>query len=358
MKKVKFAVVGAGWISQEAFLPSIPQLDNAEVTAIVTGDVAKAQKLADFYSIPHVFSYDQYGEMLSRKLVDAVYIALPNHLHAQYTIEAARAGVHALVEKPLSKTIAESEAMIAAAETHGVKLMTAYRLHSEPATIQFMDLISSGAIGVPRLFTSPFGFSIAPANHRLQAIAWGGPLQDLGVYCVNAARHVFMAEPTEVVAMSGRKPDDARFSEADECVSATLRFPGDAIAVFSSSFGMTPTDKLLVVGSTGQIEMENAYRFEFGRKITLTTESGVRVIDVPHVDNFSGQAAYFADCILKDVQPVPDGHEGLADMRVLVAIEEASRSGVKQLLPKSSRKVPPLVGTLREFPTTTRRLLL
>ncbi len=116
MRKIRYAVVGTGWISQIAFMPSVAQTGNSEMTAIVSGNRANAEKLADFYGIEHIFSYDQYDEMLHSKLVDAVYIALPNSLHADYTIRAAQAGVHALVEKPLAVSVAECEAMIAAAD--------------------------------------------------------------------------------------------------------------------------------------------------------------------------------------------------------------------------------------------------
>src|SRR5215213_9005100 len=139
LKKVRYAVVGAGWISQEAFMPSVDQTGNSVISAIVTGNRANALKLANFYGIEHVFGYEQYEQMLSTGLADAVYIALPNSMHADFTIKAANAGVHALVEKPLATSVAECEAMIAAAERSGAKLMTAYRLHYEPGTVEALE---------------------------------------------------------------------------------------------------------------------------------------------------------------------------------------------------------------------------
>ena len=237
MKKIRYAVVGTGWISQIAFMPSIAQTGNSEITAIVSGNRANAEKLASFYGIEHIYAYDQYDEMLNSGHVDAVYIALPNSLHADYAIRAAKAGVHALVEKPLAVTAAECEAMIAAAGKAGVKLMTAYRLHTEPGTLEAIDIIRRGEIGEPRLFSSVFSFPVAAGNHRLKAEHWGGPLQDIGVYCVNAMRHLLGAEPTEVIAAIAARPGDARFTEVEEMVSATLRFPQERIAQFVASFG-------------------------------------------------------------------------------------------------------------------------
>ena len=169
MKKVRYAVVGAGWISQEAFMPSVDQTGNSEMTAIVTGNIEKSRKLADFYDIKHVYTYERYDEMLKAGVADAVYVALPNSMHAEYAIRAANAGIHALVEKPLAVTIAESEAMIAAATKAGVWLMTAYRLHNDAATLEVLDMVRRGDIGDPRLFQSILGFQANAGNHRLKA---------------------------------------------------------------------------------------------------------------------------------------------------------------------------------------------
>jgi predicted dehydrogenase len=194
-------VVGAGWIAQEAFMPGVSQTGNSTITAIVSGSANNAAKLAEFYGVEHVFSYEQYDQMLASDVADAVYVALPNSMHADYAIRALRAGKHALVEKPLATTEAECEAMIAAANESGAYLMTAYRLHNEPGTVEVLERIRSGEIGDPRIFAAVFSFVASPHNHRLKAAYWGGPLQDIGVYCLNAARHIFAAEPIEAVAV-------------------------------------------------------------------------------------------------------------------------------------------------------------
>ena len=149
---VRYAVVGAGWISQIAFMPGVPLTGNSQMTAIVSGRTDAARKLAQFYGIEHVVGYDGYDDLLASNRIDAVYIALPNSLHADYAIRAAQAGKHVMVEKPLAVTEAECRAMIAAAEAAGVYLMTAYRLHNEPGTLHALQLVRDGAIGDPRLF--------------------------------------------------------------------------------------------------------------------------------------------------------------------------------------------------------------
>src|SRR6266478_498148 len=179
---INYAVVGAGWISQEAFLPGVAQSGNSRVAAIVTGNRAKAARLADFYGIGAVVGYDGYDALLASPEIDAVYIALPNDMHADYAIRAARAGKHILVEKPLAASEDEALAMIAAARSAKLFLMTAYRLHNEPGTVAVLEHIRADAIGRPLFLQSVFSFQTARGNHRLKASAWGGPLQDVGDY--------------------------------------------------------------------------------------------------------------------------------------------------------------------------------
>src|SRR5437667_5358914 len=135
MSKVRFAVVGAGWISQEAFLPAVRQTGNAEVTAIVSGNAAKAKRLAEFYGIEDIYDYAEFDAMAASGEVDAIYVATPNSSHCEYTVRAAQHRLHALVEKPLATSTADAESMISAAQAAGVCLMTAYRLHNDPATL-------------------------------------------------------------------------------------------------------------------------------------------------------------------------------------------------------------------------------
>lgn len=355
--KIRYAVVGTGWISQIAFMPGVDLTGNSKMTAIVSGNAENAGKLAGFYGIDHVYSYEQYDEMLAADVVDAVYIALPNSMHADYAISAAKAGKHVLAEKPLAVTEDECAEMIAAAEQAGVYLMTAYRLHNEPGTVEVLEQIRSGAIGDPRIFTSIFSFQSAPDNHRLKAAHWGGPLQDIGVYCLNAARHIFEAEPVEVWAMKSHG-GDPRFVEVEEMIAATLRFPGGRLAQFVASFGAEKLDTFRVAGTKGEISVEMAFEFQTPTRVRLSR--GGEVIDrtFAQTDHFAGQTGYFSDCILNGVVPEADGEEGLADVRALLAIEEAARTGVPQPVATPSRQKHPTADMVRNFGPTDRRLML
>jgi predicted dehydrogenase len=357
MTKTRFAVVGTGWISQIAFMPGTAQTSNAEIAALVTGNHEKAQKLADFYGIKHVFSYEQYDEMLRSGVIDAVYIALPNSLHADFAIRAARAGIHAMVEKPLARAEAESIAMIEAFRKSGKFLMTAYRLHTHPGTLEVLDLVRSGAIGDPRYVSSTFSFNMGSGNHRLLAEHWGGPLQDIGVYCINAIRQIFADEPTEATAFRAIDTDD-RFREVEEAVSATLKFSHGRLAQFICSFGAADIDSYRVVGTKGQIDVQGGFRFDVPMTYRMIADTKVTEKDFPLSDHFAAQSAYFADCIQNNSAPEPDGEEGLADMRVMLAVEKSWETGAAQKIETPPRKLRPTSAMGKLYPHTEHRLML
>ncbi len=357
MKKIRYAVVGAGWISQIAFMPGVAQTGNSVMTAIVSGNRANAEKLAKFHNVEHIFAYEDYDKMLRQGIVDAVYIALPNSMHADYAIRAAQAGIHVMVEKPLAVTVAECEAMIAAADKAGVWLMTAYRLHNEPATLEILDLVRRGEIGEPRIFNSVFSFNMAGGNHRLKPEHWGGPLQDIGVYCLNAARHVFASEPEEAIAVTAAGEGDERFAEVEEMIATTLRFPKSRLAHFTASFGAEMSDMYRVVGTEGKIDVEPGFRFETPVRYRLTRGSKVVEKTFPHYDHFSGMTAYFSDCIIKGQRPESDGGDGLNDVRAMLAIEAAARTGQPQKIVSAPRPSHPTLDMARSFPHAERRLV-
>ena len=355
---INYAVVGAGWISQEAFLPGVVQSGNSRVAALVTGDRAKGARLADFYGIGTIAGYDEYDALLQRPGIDAVYIALPNDMHADYAIRAARAGKHVLVEKPLAKSEDEALAMIEAARAANVFLMTAYRLHHEPGTVGVLEHIRANAIGRPLLFQSVFSFQASLENHRLRAAAWGGPLQDIGVYCINAARHIFAEEPVEAMAMAHRPRDDPRFGEVEATIAATLRFPSGGLAQFVASFGAAAIDSYRVVGTSGDLELDPGFRFETATRLRLRRDGMTTETQFPHIDHFGAQIAYFSECIAAGTPPEADGEEGLADMRVLRAIERAAATGLPQAISTPARSRRPNPEMVRLVPVTDRRLVL
>jgi predicted dehydrogenase len=354
---IRYAVVGAGWISQEAFLPAVHVTGNSTVHALVSGSPEAARQLAAFHGIPEVLDYSDYDALLASDRIDAVYVALPNSMHADYTIRALKAGKHVMVEKPLATTLVESEAMIAAGRESGAFLMTAYRLHNEPGTHAMIEAVRSGRIGDPVYFAATFGFQTQLGNHRLKAAHWGGALPDVGVYCLNAARHVFASEPIAVQAMSSRPAGDPRFAEVDAGLAVTLKFPGDRLAQFFCSFGSAETETIRIVGAKAELILDPAFKFDSVLQMTIRTPGNEQRQTFRQVDHFAGQIAYFSDCITEGVAPEDDGEEGLADMRALLAIDTAVMSG------ETVRLEPRAFGRgfdaslVRRFAVTDRRLL-
>src|SRR5262245_34386582 len=233
---VRFAVVGLGHIAQAAMLPAFKNAENCKLTAFVTDDSKKARKLAPEYGVEHVVEYDNYDAFVASGEVDAVYIALPNNMHCDYTVRAAQAGVHVLCEKPMAVTEDECRKMIDACQEREVKLMIAYRLHFEETNLKAVEIAQSDKLGDVKSFHSLFSMQVAHDNIRIDREHGGGTLYDIGIYCINAARYIFQDEPIEVLCTCANTGDE-RFEEIEESAHAILRFPGDRIATFTSSFG-------------------------------------------------------------------------------------------------------------------------
>jgi predicted dehydrogenase len=335
---VRYAVVGLGYIAQVAVLPAFTHARrNSQLAALVSDDPVKRAQLARRYRVPATFSYEQFAQCRETGGIDAVYIALPNFRHREFAVAAARAGVHVLCEKPLAVTVEECEEIIAVAEKASVRLMTAYRLHFEKANLEAVRIARSGELGDPRLFQSVFAMQVRDGNIRLESEKnGGGPLYDIGIYCINAARSLFRSEPVEVMAWratSGQK----RFGEVEETATAALRFPGDRLATFSCSFGAADTGWYQLVGTKGDLRVDPAYEYAGALRHRLTLGGPSRVRSFPKRDQFAAQLLYFSDCVLEARRPEPSGREGLADVRIIRALQKSADQARSVSLPKFER---------------------
>jgi len=338
--KIRYAVVGLGWFAQEAALPAFANTKNSELVALVSDDPKKLEELSKKYDIQHTYSYDEYEDCLTSGEVDAVYIALPNHLHCEYTVRAANQAIHVLCEKPMAVTDKECEAMIKAAKDNGVKLMIAYRLHLEPANLQAVEIVRSQQIGEPRLFNSVFSQQVVDeGNIRLRDVTGGGTVYDIGIYCINAVRYLFQDEPTEVFAVAANKGEQ-RFSEVEEMASVIMRFPNERVATFTCSFGGAKVSTYQVVGTKGDLRLESAYTWHGDIKHYLTINGETQERTFENHDQLAAEFTYFSDCILQNKDPEPSGTEGLNDVRIIQAIYQSIETGqpVKvQTLERSQR---------------------
>lgn len=325
-KKVRYAVIGQGYIAQAAVLPAFAHAkQNSQLVALFSSDAEKRRELGEKYEVQHVHPYEDYDSVLRSGFCDAVYIALPNSMHREYTERAARAGVHVLCEKPMAVTESECEAMIRATRSQHRKLMIAYRLHFEEANLKAIEIVHEGRIGAPRIFASLFTMQVKEGDIRLQKALGGGPLYDIGIYCINAARNLFRAEPIEVTAFAARSGN--RFTEVDEMVSAVLRFSDDRLASFTCSFGASPVSSYRIIGERGDLRVEPAYEFADTLIHSLTIDGKTEETKYRKRDQFAPELVYFSRCILENREPEPSGLEGLLDVRIIRALGRSLETG-------------------------------
>jgi glucose-fructose oxidoreductase len=247
-------------------------------------------------------------------------------MHREYAVRAAAAGVHVLCEKPMAVTSEECETMIDAAKQNHAKLMIAYRLHFEAGNLEAIRRAKSGKLGDLRIFTSEFAQQVSGGNVRVSepVSRGGGPVYDMGVYCINAARYLFGSEPTEVLAVTGNNGDE-RFQRVEEMTSVVMRFPQECLATFTCSFGAVDISRYALIGTKGVLRADPAYEYAMAIKHQLTVAGKTKTQTFPKRDQFAAQLVYFSDCLLKDKEPEPSGLEGMADVRIVEAIYESAR---------------------------------
>jgi glucose-fructose oxidoreductase len=232
--------------------------------------------------------------------------------------------------------------MIRACRDADVRLMIGYRLHFEKANLDAVALVKSGRLGEPRVFSSLFTNDVGAGNLRLKP-GEGGPLFDIGIYCVNAARYLFRAEPEQVVGWHAAG-DDPRFRGCPETTSASLRFPGERLASFTVSFGGGDVSLYEVVGTKGSLRLDPAYEIasDLAHHVSIGERTRKKVYAAR--DQFAPELLYFSECIQKGVEPEPSGEEGLADVRVLRAIERSASEGRPVALAPFARSQRPSPG--------------
>jgi predicted dehydrogenase len=347
-RKVRYAVVGLGWFAQSVAIPAFDHAENSELVALISSDSAKSSDLSKEFNVQRNYSYDEYEDCLNSGEIDAVYISLPNHLHREYTVKAAKAGIHVLCEKPMAVTVEDCEAMMQAAAEHDVKLMIAYRLHFEEANLQAMAIAQSGKIGEARIFNSAFTQQIEAGDIRLDQEKGGGTLDDIGIYCINAARYIFEDEPIAVFATSANNGEE-RFNEIDEMTTAILRFPGDRLATFVCSFGAASVSTYQVIGTKGDLRMDSAYNLhgEIKHVLTVEGERQERSFDSPN--QLTAEFVYFSDCILQDKEPEPSGKEGMIDVQIIQALYRSIEIGGWVEIDTPKRQHRPLAEQKLEY---------
>jgi predicted dehydrogenase len=326
-EKIGYAVIGLGRIAGH-FMPGALRTTNSRITALVSGHRDKAERIAVQYGVDSdsIYSYEDFDRISENKKVQAVYVALPNSMHAEYTIRAAKAGKHVLCEKPMATNVAECEQMIAACKKAGVKLMIAYRCHYEPTNLRAVKLIRDGALGQVQAIESSFGFNINAGEWRLsKKMAGGGPLFDVGIYSLNACRYLTGEEPKDIAAYASVIDHDGRFNEVEENVAWTMRFPSGIVASCTTTYGAPMDGYFRVHGSKGWLDVDPAFSYE---GLRLRGNVSGRELDEPNPardpSQFQAEAEYFSHCIQNGLEPTSPGEEGLRDLGYITQIYKSA----------------------------------
>jgi predicted dehydrogenase len=327
--KVGFAVVGLGSIAQSSILPAFDNCRKATLVALVGRDATKTSQLAKKFHVRSKYQSDEYAACLRNPEVSAVYIATPQGQHAHLTIQAAEAGKHVLCEKPLAATVKQSATMVEECRVNRVLLMTAYRKYYEPSTLHLKQLIQSGKLGRIDVIHTAFSELHTPGVSLpwlLEAkIAGGGPLMDLGVYCVNTSRWLVEEDPVDVIAQSWVN-DPVRFTEVEEGISFCLRFPSGMIVQGSSTYSAAPSSFIFVQGTEGWASLSPAFPFEEERRLVQKVGKRQTRRNFKVIDEFAPEIDAFAAAIQDGATVKPDGVQGHRDMIIIDAIYRSAKS--------------------------------
>ncbi|WP_353719968.1 Gfo/Idh/MocA family oxidoreductase [Dyadobacter sp. 676] len=322
-KKLGVALLGLGKYSEEQLAPALEKTQRCRLTGIITGTPGKIGKWKDKYKIPdkNIYNYQNMDSIRDNPDIDIVYVVTPNALHATYTIRAAKAGKHVICEKPMATSVEDCEAMIAACKQAGKMLSIGYRLHFEPHHRTFMEFGKKKMYGDVRKIVAENSQEMEKGVWRLdRERSGGGPLMDLGIYCVQGALYSAGANPVRVLAKEGPKTDVDKFAEVEQSIDFQLEFPGGAVANCRTAY-VGSGNRLRVEGKTGWYELEPAYEY---KGIKGKTSQGPMGLE--NVNQQALQMDDFANCILNNKPTRVPGEMGLRDVKILMAIYEAART--------------------------------
>lgn len=324
-KKLGVALVGLGNYSTYQLAPALQQTANCYLAGIVTGTPEKALKWKEQYNIPdaNIYNYETFDRIADNTSIDVVYVVLPNSMHHEFTIRAAKAGKHVFCEKPMGLSVKECREMIDACKKAGVKLFVGYRLHSDPFHQAAMKFRTTG-VGKLQTVESAFAFKIGdPTQWRLKkALAGGGAMMDLGIYCIQASRYSIGEEPLTVSAVE-EKTDAVKFKEVDETINWQMEFPSGTVSSSMTSYNQFG-NRLKITAEKGWFELEPAFNYSGIKGRTHLGE-----LNIAPVNQQAMQMDGFAKSILSNTSSTADGEEGLRDLKVIEAIYKSIAEGKK-----------------------------
>ncbi|GGH04980.1 Gfo/Idh/MocA family protein [Mucilaginibacter phyllosphaerae] len=334
-KRIGFAIVGLGDLALNQIMPAFGSSKYAKPVALVSGHPDKAQKVAAQYGIApkNIYSYQNFDQIKNNPDIDAVYIVLPNSMHEEFTIRAAKAGKHVLCEKPMANSAEQARRMIKACKDAGKKLMIAYRIQYEPHNRLAMKWARDKHFGRVKIIelanTQNAG---APGQWRLKkALAGGGSLPDIGLYCLNTSRFILGEEPEMVMATVYSTPGDPRFKEVEESVLWQMHFPSGALVNATTSYGTHKSRRYRCYADNGGwFGLDPAFDYQRLQIEASQAQGNLEVKQSPDMgekDQFTLELDHMAQCILENKTPYTPGEEGLQDHIIMEAIYESARTG-------------------------------
>jgi predicted dehydrogenase len=343
-KRLGFAVVGLGHLAIEQVLPAFGESRKGKLVGLVSGSSEKASKLAAQYGVSekNVFDYRHYDRLADNPEIQVVYIALPNSMHAEYTIRAARHGKHVLCEKPMATTIKDGEQMIEECAKASRQLMIAYRIQYEPHNRAAREFVRNKHFGDVKYIDAFNGQRQGdPAQWRMdKKLSGGGSLVDLGIYCLNTIRFLLGEEPVEVKASWQSPANDPRFRSVEDLVTFQLRFPSGVLAHCASSYDSYNSKRYRIATTEGWLGLEPAFPYRGIEMQTAKLEAGKGRVDHPQIESknqFAVEIDHMADCVRENRKPFTPGEEGLQDQRIMSAIYESAQANSVVKLPKVDR---------------------
>lgn len=325
-RKIGFALCGLGSLSTHQIAPALLNTKYCKLVGIVTGTPSKAASWKTQYNIPdkNIYTYETMSQMADNPDIDVVYVVTPNALHAEHTLKAAKAGKHVYCEKPMEISVEKCQQMIDACRDAKKLLGVGYRLHFEPNNLECVRLAREKVFGDVKFIDAKFGFLAGdPKQWRLnRALSGGGPLMDVGIYAIQAIRYISGEEPVSVSA-SWSNTNPEKFKDIEESVVWQLKFPSGLLANGHSTYAFNGLNQYTAYAQRGSFGMDPAYSYHGLRAKRSDNEP----IQQPDIDHFVAQMDDFAQCILEKKSTRVPGEEGLRDIKIMMAIYEAARTG-------------------------------
>ena len=321
--KLGIALVGLGSYSAKQLAPALKETAHCYLAGIVTDNLDKAEKWRREYNIPdsNIYNYSNFDTIKDNQQIDIIYIVLPNSMHAEYVIRAASAGKHVICEKPMAITVEECDRMIEACKDAGKMLSIGYRLHVEPFNREMMRLGQERVFGNIKRLRADHGMADTSGWRLDKKLAGGGPLMDLGIYCIQGCRYTTGLEPIAVRAQEGPKTDHEKFREVEQSMTWQMEFMGGIVAECNTSYSKK-MDLLRAEAENGWFELSPAYAYK-----GLEGKTAEGVMHFPQVNHQAKQMDDFALAVKQDRPTSMSGELGRQDVKILQAIYKAMETG-------------------------------